>query len=501
MRAGRERSCVRWMVCFALTVAGAAYGREAPDTDAPANPPSLLVIAPDALAEAMAPLVEHKNRTGMPARLVTIESLDRASGTDDPARVKRAIAAAHEEHGARWVLLVGDASLFPVRFRQVLQVADDAHLDCTYNPSDLYYANLYRGHRPGDDASDPGAITSAREFDDWDLDGDGAFNAQHWAMDACRWNPDQVDGCPDVALGRLPVHTPEEASTYVAKAIDFEMHAAPEANQRILCVADASYSGATAMCDDLIARGLAQGFEPDVVVERFVFPQGRRIAPPARWTAGTFAALDDAITRAGWVVYLGHAQARAWGICDEYRLYSAAHVAAMTNVPGRAVVFTIGCDSGRFMPWAPSERYVATDGATHAFSYCSEWRRWEDDVDGRVVSPRLVVPRPSDRDLPENRNRTFACAWLCSPGGGVIYAGQTLTCENDKGRDLVAEVLSAHTGEGRVFGDVWLEGQRRYWLKNRESDDVFRNPRIYLGIMTLFGDPSLRLPGWDARPR
>jgi hypothetical protein len=41
--------------------------------------------------------------------------------------------------------------------------------------------------------------------------------------------------------------------------------------------------------------------------------------------------------------------------------------------------------------------------------------------------------------------------------------------------------------------DLWLNGQRKYWLNNRRSENVFRHPRIYLGIMTLFGDPSLRL--------
>jgi hypothetical protein len=41
---------------------------------------------------------------------------------------------------------------------------------------------------------------------------------------------------------------------------------------------------------------------------------------------------------------------------------------------------------------------------------------------------------------------------------------------------------------------LWLSGQRKYWLNNRRSENVFRHPRIYLGIMTLFGDPSLRLP-------
>ena len=83
----------------------------------------LLVIAPQSFAEVLQPLIAHKNDTGMPARLVTLESL-RVSfpGKDDPEKVKRAIADAHERLGARYVMLVGDASLMPGRYRQVQQI-------------------------------------------------------------------------------------------------------------------------------------------------------------------------------------------------------------------------------------------------------------------------------------------------------------------------------------------------------------------------------------------
>jgi hypothetical protein len=44
----------------------------------------------------------------------------------------------------------------------------------------------------------------------------------------------------------------------------------------------------------------------------------------------------------------------------------------------------------------------------------------------------------------------------------------------------------------KIFGDMWLQGQRRYWLDFVGCGDVFGEPRIHLGI-TFFGDPSLRL--------
>jgi hypothetical protein len=44
-----------------------------------------------------------------------------------------------------------------------------------------------------------------------------------------------------------------------------------------------------------------------------------------------------------------------------------------------------------------------------------------------------------------------------------------------------------------VLGDMWLYGQQQYWARYRASDDAIGASRIYLGYMTLFGDPSLRL--------
>src|SRR5690242_17778567 len=86
----------------------------------------LFVVAPRSLAAAVEPFIAHKNSTGMSARLAVIETLDRGSGRDDAERVKRAIFAACDKHGARYVLLVGDASHFPVRFRKVAQVPPDS---------------------------------------------------------------------------------------------------------------------------------------------------------------------------------------------------------------------------------------------------------------------------------------------------------------------------------------------------------------------------------------
>ena len=69
--------------------------------------------------------------------------------------------------------------------------------------------------------------------------------------------------------------------------------------------------------------------------------------------------------------------------------------------------------------------------------------------------------------------------------------------EDGNGTALEGYVLNEYVKGARVFGDIWLNAQRRYYDNFLTStgtlDYNFTPPRIYLGIMELFGDPSLRL--------
>ncbi len=53
-------------------------------------------------------------------------------------------------------------------------------------------------------------------------------------------------------------------------------------------------------------------------------------------------------------------------------------------------------------------------------------------------------------------------------------------------------LMGRYSGGERVLGELWLGAQRDYWSKE-ERTDVLGAPRIYLGILQLFGDPSLRI--------
>ena len=112
------------------------------------------------------------------------------------------------------------------------------------------------------------------------------------------------------------------------------------------------------------------------------------------------------------------------------------------------------------------------------------------------LTPQKLIPEPSPYDLPEHRDRTFACDWLFAgkEAGAIAFFGETLVCQNDHGTELWKHIFSQfREGSEQTLGDVWMRGCRKYWLDNRKNEDVFHNPRIYLGVMTFFGDPSLRI--------
>src|SRR5712692_4579246 len=125
------------------------------------SPRWLLIVAPDEFMPALQQLVQHKNQTGMPTVAISISSLTPFfEGVDQPEVIKRAIQYAHENLDTRYVMLVGDAHRFPVRFEfwhnltsysaltdhpqewtnRGVQVCDPLG---DWFASDLYYANLY----------------------------------------------------------------------------------------------------------------------------------------------------------------------------------------------------------------------------------------------------------------------------------------------------------------------------------------------------------------------
>ena len=463
------------------------------------HPASLLVVTPQAFEAKLQPLVDWKNATSMPAAMVTIEALREAcDGIDDPERIKRGIWQAYLNLGVRYVLLVGDASVFPVRYRFEAQPkgapvgVQSGWMDGSYNPTDLYYANL---------------VKFRSLFDDWDADGNGKYNRSTWAVDpyGSKQNPDDVTGYPDVALGRLPASSVADVSHYVNKLKSYEkraLHGGTGGARRITFLADIPYDSSQKLSEMVIDAG--DGIAAGNTVERIAVESGKTKAK-APWKAGDSGDIDHAVATSWWISYIGHGSPLGWG-AGAISVYDSEHVLGLPANDSQPIVYAAACQTGAFTCSPPVCEYVAEDGK-HWFVFHADTMQLVDEDTTPLkwwnfdpARPPVVIPRPLPLDFESAAARTFAYAWLFNPneGGGIAYLGENQTMEDGNGVYLEGYLLNEYVkGKGvQVLGDIWLRAQRTYFKDYESSahglDVNFTPPRIYLGIVELFGDPSLR---------
>ncbi|HEY6064479.1 MAG TPA: C25 family cysteine peptidase [Chitinophagaceae bacterium] len=480
------------------------------------NPTEFLVLGKRMFESTIQRFIDHKMQRGVSAAFVDIESLKSYPGKDEPEKIKRAIADAYTLKGVRYVMLVGDASLFPVRHKYVSTGNElgrpangDSWFDGGYNPTDFYYANLFH-HNPDN---------SPAGFDDWDADGDGKYNEQVWqfqgtgddqAMNVVTYNPDNVDGYPDIALGRVPVHTVPELDIFINKVIKYETGIVAK-HGGITFAAGSSYPNSTQLANEILAynNSYFQNFTGTGNIYRGVY--NSKTPAPAPWEDANFATLRNSILKSWALIYVGHGYNLGWDIQDDVGVFyddknqphalnvpqqnfDYSEVEKMQNKIDLPVVFSIGCETGQFKPDVPKRgEYIDIYGN----------KKWYRKENGKVWeqytkeyynnSSPLTISPPSPYDLDYVSNRTFACSWLLNKNeaGAIAFFGETVICENYHGRDLIERVLNTYPLAKPRLGDMWLEGQRQFWRDFKNSTNVFQNPRAYLSIMTFFGDPTL----------
>ncbi len=149
-----------------------------------------------------ADIVAIRESQGISSVIVTLEAIQEAYfGIDDAESVRLFIRDAYDKWGSDYVLLGGDAEAIPTRML-FMGDAPGAPWDGRYLPSDLYFQCL-----------------------------DGSFNSdedQIWGEDTD--GEDREDGRPgddvdlyaEVAVGRIPVHTGEALTNWVARQLIYE---------------------------------------------------------------------------------------------------------------------------------------------------------------------------------------------------------------------------------------------------------------------------------------
>lgn len=455
------------LLIFALLSASVA-GRPAVVTKQPAGATKrLLVIAPDVFHPALREFVAYK-RTIIPTELRSLESIiKKTRGVDDPEKLKRYLYSEWRNGNLGYVLLVGDVDVMPVRF-MVLDRVTPAAFDYAFYPSDLYYADLAKA-----DGS----------FEDWNARKEG-FHARYFGEvrgEKNKTDPinyDAVDYLPEIAVGRWPVSTPEEARLVAGKTMAYEQRLLANSGghqPRAAFVATGGWVDSRQLLDELAGK-LAGAWQLE---KRYYSDASRSSAtPPDHLQVRKF--LNEGVSL---VVHTGHGAPDAWDQC-----FSVRDLNQITNATQLPVIISAGCSTAYFAPLPPYEPYVDVAGKAHAGS-----------DHGEVFNAPPVPPSPYQRGSfnPTGLGEQFL---KHSTNGSVAYIGCN-TGSQPCGLTLVEGFVTAlaESNDPRL-GDCWNSAIRHYFDKEhlatlKPNDDWYPPSIFFQGMkFMVFGDPSLRLP-------
>ncbi|MEK7315539.1 MAG: C25 family cysteine peptidase, partial [Candidatus Eisenbacteria bacterium] len=292
----------------------------------PANQADYVVVAPPAFHAAAESLAADRSRflSGVASPLAAVVTTDRiyaqfAGGTPDVAAIRNFLAHAYR-HWARpplYVCLLGDASLDPLNYSG-LRVLD-------FVPT---YSGGYHT-----------ALQQQFSTDDWlvRLDGPG-------------------DQLLDLAIGRLPARTPEEALLLVSgKRRIFEGNVSFDLarNRALLCADDAWKWSYAQQLDPVGLDHVRQMERKDrlhlpfavtrakVYVNDYAFSDSLKTSKP-----GAREAFIAEVNRQAWLVdYIGHGSDNL--IADE-QVFRSADVSRLTNVTLPGIWCFMSCTVGKF---------------------------------------------------------------------------------------------------------------------------------------------------------
>jgi hypothetical protein len=315
---GPEGSAVKWLTGFQMghgsvrfqAEAGYRYtvispegllspriGRVPPSTlKAGTNQADYLVIAPREFLEAAQPLVERRRSQGLVSRAVSFEEIASEFGHGQPSAeaIREFLRYAyHSWQGPspRYVVLLGDATYDPQRF---LSTSWASPLPALWEKTSYLWT-----------ASDPALA---------------AVNGE--------------DLLPDLAIGRLPATSREQAEAFVSKLLAWEDSGQSLGGDAVL-VAD--------------TPDLAGDFEANVedIHSSFLSDRSTRTLKVRELGAGTRPAIlgsfDDG---ASLMSYVGHGGTAVWSSSNVLNSWDAASLQAQSRQP---LLLTLNCLNGYFV--------------------------------------------------------------------------------------------------------------------------------------------------------
>jgi hypothetical protein len=426
---------------------------------------AMVIVAPDRFRGQLERFRSYR-ATQRPTELISLESILKSTqGVDDPERLKRWLYKAWKERGVRYVLLVGDADLMPVRY-MVLDRVTPAAFDYAFYPSDLYYADVAR--RDG-------------SFDDWNARKDGFHSAYFGEVrgeknksDAI--NFDGIDYRPELAVGRWPVDSEHEVAIVADKTMAHDRAVLTEKAhglRRAALVWVPGWIDARGQMNRW-AAGLPKGWTPI----KLYGGESRSRSTDERHIV---ALLNEGSSL---VLHVGHGEDHGWA--------SSIHAGALKSVHNAdrlPVVISAGCSTARFATLPPYEAYEDVHGARHKGTNA-----------GEVFHGPPAPPSPYARGRynPTGMGEAMVRRGL---SGSVAYIGCN-TGGQPCGVTLLEGFVSAlHQSPEPTLGDCWASAIDYYFkaehLATIKPNDDWYPPSIFFQGMKymVYGDPALRLPG------
>lgn len=431
----------------------------------------LLVVAPDAFHGSLGAFVEHKAKL-RPVELVSLERiLKETPGADDPEKLKRFLHRQWRERSARYVLLVGDVDVLPVRY-MVLDRVTPAAFDYAFYPSDLYYSDLAKA-----DGS----------FEDWNASREG-FHADYFGEVRGEKNKDgpinhdQIDYLPDVAVGRWPVSTAKEVQLVASKTIAYETAVLAKNSSWLKRAALFAVGGwvDTRRLNDRLAAQLTNGWE---VEKRYYSDAKRQSGTPPPDRKQLRALMNEGI---GFALHTGHGQTTEWEQC-----FALRDLDRITNATKLPVIVSAGCSTAYFAPLPPYEAYTDVYGNSHTGSDRKEVFRAPPPPPSPYQRGRFNPTGLGEQILKRNEN------------GGVAYIGCNTGSQPCALTLADGFVRALATDKEPTLGGCWTSAVRHYHAKERLAElkptKDWYPPSIFFQAMKfmVFGDPSLRLPSND----
>jgi len=454
------------LILLALVLAGLCSSAAGKADAAPAQK-RLVIIAPERFRPALADFVEHKEKL-LPTELKTLEAILRENdGADDPEKLKRFLYREWRERGLGFALLVGDVDVLPVRY-MVLDRVTPAAFDYAFYPSDLYYSDL--AHEDG-------------SFDSWNAQ-TNSFHAGYFGEVRGEKNKDGpinfdgVDYRPEIAVGRWPVSTADEARNVAAKTMRFEKRTATNRGTNSLRAAFFAVGGwvDTRNRMDRLGARLAQSWNVD---KRYYSDTRRNSGTPPPSRDEVCALLNAGVALA---IHTGHGEAHRWA-----ESFSVRDLSRLTNENALAVIMSAGCSTAYFAPLAPYDAYVDVNGIEHA---------------GTDHKETFAAPPPPPSPYQRGRfNPTGLGEQLLkhATNGAVAYIGCN-TGSQPCALTLVDGFVDAIAdGRTKTAGECWIAAVRHYYdaehLATLKTDNGWYPPSIFFQAMKFmfFGDPSIVL--------